>query len=517
MRGMQREYDLVFGLGSVCSCTQSLRRAGLQTLSFPYDWVTPLDEAEILKDVRTRAETICRGFDGWFDEKDFSFHGANTNGKDKYYNEKLHLIFVHDFPLGVPLSQSFPSIRARYRRRIDRLLDLIARSKNVLVVRLDRHDLPYRTSVEDCTCVRNALGARYPGTVFDVLLIQPDPGIPIGERKVEHPAEGVTRLSLDYRESKTPADAPQATGADLITTPVPPDFSRIVHALQEMFAVREYRTPEEIAANRERQLRKRWARIGARSALEYRWKKIALPAADAFAKTLGPLVARLRRKRFAQILPLGINCETAFRFFRKWGFVESSLFAWAQSRNLATVTSALERFDELLAGSVTLNPSDHLWLCGNTGIRFHGKLKWTPGLSPSQEELDADLADLKGRLAHLKDKFRDYLRNAGTTLLVHRLAAADAADPDLGKKLDALEAAIQKLGAANWKLLVICERKDLSHMPKGPNRIFRAVREFNPGSAITDARRGDPTGWNSVFSEFAPARILPKSHAFKFE
>ena len=511
------QYDLIFGLGAVCSCTQSLRRAGLQALSFPYDWVTPVEDAGLRKDLRTRAETICSGFAGWFEEDDFVFHGANTNGKDKYYNAKLDLIFVHDFPQGVPLSQSFPAIRSKYRRRIDRLLDLIACSKRVLVVRLDRHDLPYRTSVEDCADVRNVLHARYPNAAFDVLLIQPDPEIPIGERKVERPAEGVIRLTLDYRKSKASSDAPHATGADLLTAPVPPDFSRIVHALQEMYSVREYRTPEEIAANRERQLRKRWAKIGARSALEYRWKKIALPAADAFAKTFGPLVARLRRKRFAQILPLGINCETAFRFFRKWGFVESSLFAWAQSRNLATMTAALERFDELLAGPVTLNPSDHLWLCGNSGIRFHGKLKWTPGLSPSHEELDADLADLKGRLAHLKDKFRDYLRNGEMTLFIHRLAAADAADPGLAEKLDALEAAIQNLGAANWKLLVICERKDLSHMPKGPNRIFRAVREFNPGSAITDARRGDPTGWSAIFSEFAPGRILPKSHAFKFE
>ena len=510
-------YDLIFGLGAVCSCTQSLRRAGLQALSFPYDWVAPVEEADLRKDMRTRAETICNGFDDWFEEKDFTFHGANTNGKDKYYNEKLHLIFVHDFPQGVPLTQSFPAVWSKYRRRIDRLLDLIAQSKRVLVVRLDRHDLPYRTSAEDCTYVRNILNARYPGTVFDVLLIQPDPGIPIEERKIEHPAEGVIRLSLDYRESKAPADVPQATGADLITAPVPPDFSRIVRALQEMFSVREYRTPEEIAANRERQLRKRWTKIGARSSLEYRWKKIALPAADAFAKTLGPLVARLRRKRFAQILPLGINCETAFRFFRKWGFVESSLFAWAQSRNLATMTAALEHFDELLAGSVTLNPSDHLWMCGNSGIRFHGKLKWTPGLSPSSAELDADLADLKGRIEHLKRKFLDSVRNGETTLLVHRLAAADAADPGLAGKLDALEAALLKLGAANRKLLVICERKDLNHMPEGPNRIFRAVREFNPGSAITDARRGDPTGWNAIFSEFAPGRILPKSHAFKFE
>lgn len=512
-----RQYDLIFGLGSVCSCTQSLRRAGLQTLSFPYDWVTPLKEENILRDVRIRAETICNGFNGWFEEKDFAFHGANTNGKDKYYNERLDLIFVHDFPLGVPLSQSFPLILSRYRRRIDRLLDLIGRAKSVLVVRLDRHDLPYRTSAEDCAYVRNVLNGRFPETRFDVLLIQPDPEIPIGERRVEQLSEGVTRLSLDYRKAKEPDGRITASDVNRITDPQAPDFSRIMHALQELYAVREYRTPGEIAENRRRLRRQRWARLGARTALEYRWKQLTLPVADAFARTLGPVVARLRRKRFAQIVPLGVNCETAFRFFRKWGFVESSLFAWAQSRNLATLTAALERFDGLLAGPVTLNPSDHLWLCGNSGIRFHGKLKWTPGLSPSQEELDADLADLRGRLGHLKRKFADCLRNGRPTLFVHRLAAADAAAPDLANKLDALETALLKLGAANWKLLVVCERKDMNHMPKQPGRLFRAVHRFNPGSAITDTHLGDSAGWNAVFSEFAPERVLPKSHAFKFE
>ena len=512
-----RTYDLIFGLGSVCSCTQSLRQAGLQSLSFPFDWITPHAETNLLKDMRRRAETICGGFDGWFDERDFSFHGANANGKDKYYNGKLDLIFVHDFPAGVPLRQSFPVVMERYRRRIDRLLNLLGRSKTVLVVRLDRHDLPYRTSIEDCTYVRNALAARFPGTAFDVLLIQPDPELPAGERRLEQPAEGVTRLSLDYRKTKTPVDLPPDPDVDRLVNPQPPDFTGIVGFLRTTYAVREYRTPEEIAANRRRRLQKRWAKVGARTRLEYRWKKIALPVADAFARTLGPLLARLRRKRFAQILPLGVNCETAFRFYRRWGFVESSLFAWAQSRNLATMTEALNRFENVFSGSVSLNPSDHLWLCDGTGIRFHGKLKWTPGQTPSSAELDADLSDLRGRLDHLKRKFLDSLRNGETTVFIHRLAAADAADPDLGGKLDALERALVRLGAANWKLLVICERKNLANMPKGSNRLFRAVREFNPGSAITDARLGDSAGWNAIFSEFAPRRILPKAHAFKFE
>lgn len=452
-----------------------------------------MDKTGVSEDLRARAETVCNGFQGWLNAGDFSFQGAGTDGKDAYRNEKLGLVFSRDFPRGVPLSQSFLAVKSRYRRRIDRLLSLIHHAKTVLIVRMDRHELPHRTSIEDCIHARNILGARHSGTVFDILLIRPDPRLSAGNRQIEHPAEGIIRLSLN------------------------PEPTRIADALREMFTVREYRTTTEILDYRRRQLVRRWAENGALTAREYHWRKIALPLANAFSWLFGPSIARVRRKRFPQIVPLGVNCETGFRFYRKWGFVDSSPFVWAQSRNLATVTAALSHFDDILSGSVTLNPSDHLWLCGNSGIRFHGNLKHAPDLSPSQAELDADLADLRGRIGHLKHKFLDFVRNDKRTLFIHRLAAEDAADPGLDRKLDALEAALLNLGAKNWSLLVICERKNLSHMPKSPNRIFRAVRKFNPGSAIADARRGDSTGWNAVFSEFAPQCIMPKRHAFKFE
>ncbi len=54
-------------------------------------------------------------------------------------------------------------------------------------------------------------------------------------------------------------------------------------------------------------------------------------------------------------------------------------------------------------------------------------------------------------------------------------------------------------------------------MPPGPNRLFRAVAKFNPCDRVTDADAGDTLGWKAIFSEFAPAKLLPKKHAFKFE
>ena len=77
---------------------------------------------------------------------------------------------------------------------------------------------------------------------------------------------------------------------------------------------------------------------------------------------------------------------------------------------------------------------------------------------------------------------------------------------------------IVRLGAKNWKLLVVCQSSDLKKMPPASeHRIFRCVKAFNPIAKVTHRDLGDPVGWNAIFSEFAPAKILPKAHAFKFE
>lgn len=38
-------YDLIVGMGKACSCSMSLRKAGLQHLSLPFDWMRFNDEA----------------------------------------------------------------------------------------------------------------------------------------------------------------------------------------------------------------------------------------------------------------------------------------------------------------------------------------------------------------------------------------------------------------------------------------------------------------------------------------
>lgn len=230
------------------------------------------------------------------------------------------------------------------------------------------------------------------------------------------------------------------------------------------------------------------------------------------------IFARCRQRKFEQIIILGFNCEPAFRFYCRWGFLDSSLFAWASTVNLKTLTAAIADLPRLGAGVFSFNGRSRMWRCENSGISFHGRTKYACGSSlPTDNEMRAEREELCSRLSHLKDKFITYATNEKLTLFVYRPQKADFENPGLGERLDALEATLTRLGAQNWKLLVICERHLLKKMPAGTNRLFRGVLAFNPTGEVTNKRLGDTSGWNRIFTEFAPIHILPKTHTYKFE
>lgn len=494
-------YDLVFGLGNACSCSQTLRAADLQFLSFPFDWVIMSGEDDLAR----RVATISDGFAGWFEKEDLEKVGVyETGNKDIYRNNATGTIFNHEFWRNEDIDQAYPAVRAKYNRRIRRFLDLLLSSREILVLRVDRPDQVPPTTEEECRAALRRLRALYPKARFDMLHLTMAEGVPFSERHVDDLGDGLLRMAFDYRDTTSGAP-PHAVRFDVAAA-----------AVKAVAQVRDYRTHAEKAAFRLAKKRAHWAKYGATSAFGYRmerwrrgWLQPVLPSM---------LWARIRRRTFDQIVPLGTNCEVAFRFYMSWGFVDSSLFAWALTFDLQKICETLRKLDRLLAGEVVFSDSAKMWKCEETGILFHGNLKWSPGHPAySEEEMAADLAALRGRIAHLRVKFLDYLRNNAKTLLVHRIAEEDALSSDLDSRLSELETALAGLGARNCTLLVVTERRNLPNMPVGPNRVFRAVKRFNPCDRVTDDNAGDPVGWRAVYAEFAPAKILPKKHAFKFE
>ena len=64
-----KKYDFIFGIGRACACSQSLRKAGLQLLSLPWDWLatTPTPDGP---DLDMRLKIMESGFADWLREED---------------------------------------------------------------------------------------------------------------------------------------------------------------------------------------------------------------------------------------------------------------------------------------------------------------------------------------------------------------------------------------------------------------------------------------------------------------
>lgn len=501
----KRNYDLVFGIGQACGCSHSLRCAGLQHLSFPGDWTTLVrvdaTHPAFGHDLRVRVDNLCNGCEDFFNPDFFTCKGRVSNtGKAVYYNTKTCYLFNHDFPVDGDLRKALPIVRAKYRRRRDRLFELIRQAKRVLVVRIDVPGGSQPTPLDDCRYARKRLHERFASATFDFLLVSYAQSVPCSRRTFLETEPGLFQIAFDFLDTKS-------------CLPLQPNKKLLGAVLAELFAVRDYRTPEE---------KRRFAAQRRKARIARLKENLSRPFVRLIDRLVyGTFGRQLRSQRrthaFDQIAILGFNCEPAFRFYCCWGFLDSSLFAWANCIGLECLSRALEDLSSLGTGSFTYHAPSRMWRCDRSQVFFHGRLKPAHGTEPSGDELSADREELRARLAHLKEKLVGYARNEKSTLFVYKLNETDAQSPDLGRLLDGLESALVRLGARNWKLLVVCERKNLNRMPQGGNRVFRAVEAYNPTAKVTDRRLGDPIGWNRIFTEFAPAAIRPKAHAFKFE
>lgn len=256
-------YDLIFGLGFACSCSESLRRAKLQLLSFPYDWITLAlrSGADYRHELRDRIGEINDEFRNWFLPDEFAFVRCDgQTGRNIYVSRRLNHVFNHDFPTGVPFAESLPAVQAKYRRRIRRLLELIRSARRVLVVRIDRPDLPVATDVADCQAAVAALERKFSGTRFDFLQVSCVPG-GVGLR--EETLDGhVTRWWLDYRDLRP--------GVENWRVNIP----QLGELLRARFSVRDYRTRDERKAFDAARRAKRYAKLGARNFFEYQLRRL---------------------------------------------------------------------------------------------------------------------------------------------------------------------------------------------------------------------------------------------------
>ena len=252
-----RNYGFIFGLGRACACTQTLRKAGLQHLSLPWDWIA-VDFDHDAPDLLDRIEIICDDFKDWFNIEDFTYTGPTAGpGKDQYHNKRNGVVFLHDFPKGVPMEQSFPAIRDKYMRRVERFRQLIMEAKApVLVVCMDS-PMAASTPINDCRKARARLAAHFPSAKFEFLKITLEPGRKLEDRIDETVEEGFYHIAFDYKDYR-----PGHKEYDV-------DQETVASLLRSRFSVRDYRTKEEVRAMRERTRQVKMREAGASNRLQY--------------------------------------------------------------------------------------------------------------------------------------------------------------------------------------------------------------------------------------------------------
>ena len=245
------KYDVIFGMGYACSCTQALREAGLQHASFPFDWVGG-------RGIRFKAQLMADDFPKWFEpgtltrmpDQKFSFHA--------FYRDIYDFTPIHDFSANVPLEEELPKVHAKYRRRIDRLARLLDGAKRVLVVYIETLTSA-KSDPADIPEVRSTLARRWPNVKFEFLLLRFGEGVPFAER-AEETGDGWRLVTYDYKDRKE-----EEWRAD---------WHQIGHWLKTQYAVVDYRTEAEREAWRQSRRHADWARYHATSWTDYLMTKM---------------------------------------------------------------------------------------------------------------------------------------------------------------------------------------------------------------------------------------------------
>lgn len=115
-----------------------------------------------------------------------------------YKNTITGVVFNHDFPLNETFEQSYPIVKAKYERRISRLLNMIRRSRRVLAVHISTPNTAENYSDEYLINVRNYIGECFPGVTIHLLHLHNNNGISSEDAKVKSPAPGVFTSSFCY-------------------------------------------------------------------------------------------------------------------------------------------------------------------------------------------------------------------------------------------------------------------------------------------------------------------------------
>ena len=166
------KYDFVCSFGHYCVTASYLKRHYLRAFSGPVDWCAQ-DPGGLADYVRL----VCTDFEGFLSKSSLErfVNSRSTHDDldcDYYRNRENGFMFLHDFPAGVPLDESYGAVRAKYDRRIRRFYRM-ARSGRTLLVFQTRSSSPSSEEIVDALAdLRRKLGEG-----VDLLVVEDVPGL----------------------------------------------------------------------------------------------------------------------------------------------------------------------------------------------------------------------------------------------------------------------------------------------------------------------------------------------------
>lgn len=188
------KYDCIFSMGSACFSAELLTKAKLRVFSSPFDWLRG-------GNFKTRGELICNGFEDFLNIEYLEKIGEREYPEncDIYSNKHNGIEFIHDFPKGEKLADSYPKVKNKYDRRIDRLIEKLYNSEHSLIVYMELFDDDING--EDVILpLADKINKKFNKDCIDVLYIKHSQTIKDGEHKIYQASKNVYIAELYNRK-----------------------------------------------------------------------------------------------------------------------------------------------------------------------------------------------------------------------------------------------------------------------------------------------------------------------------
>lgn len=228
-------------------------------------------------------------------------------------------------------------------------------------------------------------------------------------------------------------------------------------------------------------------------------------------------------RSYDHFISLGLNCEISFQLLKIFGAFESSLFHWS-SIPAEQLIPTLKNPDRIFSHKVIEIPELNMWRCAVTSIAFHGNNQPHKLLDKNgrrdKEKIRFELKDTIARIEYLREKFCLAARSGESKLYILGLPPAYCSNIEPASFVREVFETLQTI-APNASLLVIaekCMQAELSPLDNDETIFVRFLDQFAPGDKVTNSNYVDLKHGSEIFSEFVPARPLPKKEKiYKFQ